>query len=212
MIELILGGFEPPKSPLLVIPNETIQEEQKLQETKHIVAENDTLEKIGVAYNVDWKRIFYKNTHIDHQDKLEIGTEIIIPTADEELAERVLHPQLVNTATTTQSATVQSVYRPTSSPALSWWGYHQCTWHVASKRPVGFWNNASEWYWQAQRDGWSTGLTPAVGAIGVQKSGNHVVYIERVDGDMVYISERNYDNRGSYREIWKPANLYRYIY
>lgn len=93
-----------------------------------------------------------------------------------------------------------------------WFEAYQCTWHVWTKRPVGLWNDASEWYWQAQRDGWATGLTPAVGAVGVQKSGNHVVYIERVDGDMVYISERNYDNRGSYREIWKPANLYRYIY
>ena len=46
----------------------------------------------------------------------------------------------------------------------------------------------------------------------MQKSGNHVVYIERVDGDQVYISERNYDRRGSYRETWMPANKYNYIY
>lgn len=104
-----------------------------------------------------------------------------------------------------------------SSPNLAtapagWYPVGQCTQYVWSKRPVGRWNNASEWYWQAQRDGWSTGTTPAVGAIGVQKSGNHVVYIEQVDGDRVYISERNYDYKGSYREKWDSASKYNYIY
>lgn len=93
-----------------------------------------------------------------------------------------------------------------------WYPVNQCTWHVWTKRPVGRWNNASEWYWQAQRDGWATGTTPRVGAIGVQKSGNHVVYIEAVDGDRVYISERNYDFKGSYREKWEAASKYNYIY
>lgn len=98
-----------------------------------------------------------------------------------------------------------------TAPA-GWFPRHQCTWYVWTKRPVGLWNDASQWLSQARRDGWATGTTPQVGAIGVQKSGNHVVYIERVDGDQVYISERNYDRRGSYRETWMPANKYNYIY
>ena len=83
---------------------------------------------------------------------------------------------------------------------------------MASRRPVGQWNNASQWFWQAQRDGWATGYTARVGAAAVTKSGNHVAYVERVDGDRIYISERNYDWNGSYRERWVPASNYKYIY
>lgn len=212
LLELLLfNGIETPKNPLIET-SDNVQEEQVKQETKHTVVKNDTLEKIGKVYSVEWKRIFYKNLNVDHQDQLEVGMELIIPTADEKLIERVLHPQLVNTATTTQNTTTRAVYTPSASPDLSWWDFHSCTWHVASKRPVGFWNNGSLWYAQAQRDGWSTGLTPAVGAIGVAKSGNHVIYTEAVDGDRIYLSERNYDNKGSYRERWASASDFRYIY
>jgi surface antigen len=98
-----------------------------------------------------------------------------------------------------------------TAPA-NWFKSNQCTGYVASKRPVGRWNNASEWYWQAQRDGWSTGEIPQSGAIGVARSGNHVVYVEQVDGNRIYLSERNYDYNGSYRERWANANEFRYIY
>lgn len=100
--------------------------------------------------------------------------------------------------------------RTTSTAPASWYPKYQCTWHVWTKRPVGNWNNASEWVWQAKRDGYETGNTPRVGAIA--QRGNHVAYVERVKADLIYISERNWDNRGSYRETWKPARNYRYIY
>lgn len=99
----------------------------------------------------------------------------------------------------------------TTAPA-GWYSPGQCTHYVWSQRPVGRWGNASQWYYQAQLDGWSTGVTPQAGAIGVQKRGNHVVLVERVDGDRIYISERNYDYRGSYRERWVSSSDYRYIY
>lgn len=54
------------------------------------------------------------------------------------------------------------------------------------------------------------GSTPVVGAIGQQ--GNHVVYVEQVEADRVYISERNYDMAGGYRERWAPITDFTYIY
>lgn len=98
-----------------------------------------------------------------------------------------------------------------SAPA-GWFHTSQCTGYVWSRRPVGRWNNASLWYTQAQRDGWAVGLTPRVGAIGTSKRGNHAIYVERVDGKRIYLSERNYDGRGSYNERWANASDFRYIY
>jgi len=119
------------------------------------------------------------------------------------LAKRVYTaPKAVNTTRT--------AVRPSKTASSGWFAWNQCTGYVASRRPVGQWNNASAWYWQAQRDGWSTGSTPRVGAIGQRN--NHVVYVERVDGNRIYISERNYDYRGSYRERWANASDFRYIY
>jgi len=87
-----------------------------------------------------------------------------------------------------------------------WFSPTQCTGHVASKRPVGQWNNASDWLWQAKRDGWSTGLTPQAGAI-AWKYG-HVALTIAVEGKMMLVSEANYDYRGSVREIWVPVSSY----
>lgn len=111
---------------------------------------------------------------------------------------------------TTKSTKTPTTAQNTATAPSGWFPRYSCTGHVASKRSVGQWNDASDWFWQAQRDGWATGSTPAVGAIGWQSG--HVVYIEAIEGDQVYISERNYDNNGSYREIWKPASQYKYIY
>ena len=114
----------------------------------------------------------------------------------------------------TQQSTVSTVTRAYSGSTASsgWYPTFQCTWHIWSKRSVGQWNDARNWVWQAQRDGWATGSTPRVGAVGVQPSINHVVYIERVDGGRVYVSDRNYDGYGGYDERWEPASLYTYIY
>jgi hypothetical protein len=57
------------------------------------------------------------------------------------------------------------------------------------------------------------GNNPVAGSAGVAKSGNHVVYIERVDGGTVYYTEMNGPagwgrvNSGS-----APASNFRYVY
>lgn len=96
------------------------------------------------------------------------------------------------------------------SPSLDWWDYHSCTWYVASRRPVGFWNNATSWLKQAKRDGWATGSTPVVGAIAWETG--HVAYVEAIDGNQILISERNLDLKGSYSERWVSASGWSFIY
>jgi len=99
--------------------------------------------------------------------------------------------------------TIRNVSKSRSgSPPLSWWGNGQCTQWVASQRSVGQWNNARDWTWQAKRDGWSTGSTPVVGAIG--QKGNHVVYVTGVNSDGTFnLSEMNYRTAGviTYRTV-----------
>jgi hypothetical protein len=100
--------------------------------------------------------------------------------------------------------------RAVKSAPAGWYPAYQCTWWVWTKRPVPGWNNASDWLWQAKRDGWTTSSKPVVGAIGWEPG--HVVYIEAVNGSTVTISECNYDGAGSCRTTTKPASRYTYIY
>lgn len=90
----------------------------------------------------------------------------------------------------------------------------QCTRYAKEKRPdiPNQLGNADKWYQYLKSQGWPVGEEPLVGAIAQTKRGMHVSYVEQVDGDMIYISERNYDYRGSYRERWVPAQSYYFIY
>lgn len=110
----------------------------------------------------------------------------------------------VVTARTTenQSKTIKNASNATNG----WYPKGQCTWLVASMRPVGNWNDASEWLWQAKRDGWATGTTAQPGAIAWKY--NHVAYVNSVDGDQMTITEANYNRRGSIRTITIPVSDY----
>lgn len=111
----------------------------------------------------------------------------------------------------TSYAKKRSTGRQNSSRAYSGY-YYQCAGWVASKRyvPAG-WGNASNWRSAAQRAGWTISGRPVAGAIGWR--GNHVVYVERVNGNgTVRISERNYDWKNSIRTITVPISKYTYLY
>lgn len=92
------------------------------------------------------------------------------------------------------------------------YGYLQCTYHAKNMRPdlPNNLGNAISWVQNAQSQGIPTGTEARVGAIGQQ--GNHVVYIRKVDGDRVYLSERNWNWNGGYRERWASARDFIYIY
>lgn len=97
------------------------------------------------------------------------------------------------------------------------YAYGYCTWHVKNLRPDigGYWGNANQWVGSAQAAGYSTGSTPAVGAIGVSYTYylGHVAYVTAVHGDgTITVSEMNYQGHGvqSYRVT--SASEFTYIY
>jgi len=90
----------------------------------------------------------------------------------------------------------------------------QCTRYIKDMRPdiPNHLGNANKWFNALKSLGWEVGYEPRVGAIGQSIYGVHVVYIHEVSGSQVYLSERNYDYQGSYRERWANASGFKYIY
>ena len=170
MIELLLGGFEPPKNPLIYEPEPiTITEPQIELTIEEKIAQN--------VFNCD-ESVYY----IRADDATCLAKPVYVPIS------RQSPPQTIKN----------------SSRATSGWHYPygQCTYFVSTQRSVGQWNNAISWTWQAKRDGWSTGTTPVVGAIG--QKGNHVVYVTGVNSDGTFnLSEMNYQGVGvvTYRTV-----------
>ena len=91
-----------------------------------------------------------------------------------------------------------------------------CTWYVKSKRnDIGsFWGNANQWVSSAQREGYETSSKPKIGAIGVNFDGyyGHVVYVENIIGDNVFISEMNYTGLGVVSTRTTHSSEFQYIY
>lgn len=90
----------------------------------------------------------------------------------------------------------------------------QCVWYIKNLRPEipNSWGNATDWLFNAQQQGWATGLEPRVGAVGW--TNGHVVLVTTVnDNGTVDITDMN----GRYVpfEIGNrtfPASKYVYIY
>lgn len=92
--------------------------------------------------------------------------------------------------------------------------YHSCTWWVKYNRPdiPNTWGDATDWYYNAQAEGYSTGTTPQAGAVGWVYG--HVVYVFSVNDDgTITIGDGNYDYNGSYRvRETSPSEFTYYIY
>jgi len=188
MIELIIFGLTPE-----VKPSPLIQTVIKTQVQTETIEEPTLEEKI--------KNNYYKCDETRQYIRADNATCLDRPQY------RASTSRSSTSSTNTSVATKNTNTAPTG-----WYPTNSCTHYVWTKRQVGLWNDGSLWYSQAKRDGWETGTTPQVGAIGVAKTGNHVVYIELVQDNKVYLSERNYDYRGSYRERWASADDFNYIY
>jgi surface antigen len=78
--------------------------------------------------------------------------------------------------------------------------------------------NAKEWIHNAKIAGIPWGKTPKVNSVGVKTSGTygHVVWVEAVSGNRIYISQYNYvinGVKGEYSEMWIDASAFDgYIY
>lgn len=201
------------------------EEEAKLAAVKqpvtHTVQSGENLTKIAESKGIAWRRLFDKNTQVADPNTLSVGVVLTVPEAEEQLAERPL-PEAAPVASqpttnsaapksTRSSGTVVRVARGSSAGNTYAPGY--CTWYAKNRRPdlLNRLGNASSWVASAAAQGFATGSAPRAGAIGQQ--GNHVVYVESVNGDgTVTVSEMNYRGLFVVSSRVAPAGSFRYIY
>lgn len=221
VLDLVSQNERPVKQEVAAPPAPAIQE--------HTIAEGESLSKIAKQYDTTWKRLFDKNTGIEHPDRVNAGDKVVIPKADEQLAERPLPvppaPEPVATApsrkapvasrSTASRAPAARTARPAprGTSAGNTYTYGYCTWYVKNRRPdlPNNLGNADTWVSRAAAQGIPTGSVPRAGAVG--QRGMHVVYVERVNADgTIFISEMNRAgwNVTSTRTV--PASYFHYIY
>lgn len=205
-------------------PMETLEKLEKESHTaptsppapkQHTVEDGETLASIATANDTTWERLFYKNTSLADPNVITPGQTFVIPTADEQLAERPLPaaPPVEAPAATTSTAPRTSGYTAMGSSVGNTYTRGYCTWYAKSRRPdlPNNLGNADTWVARAAAQGFATGSAPQVGAIGQQ--GMHVVYVESVNGDgTVTISEMNYQGWGVVSQRTVPASTFLYIY
>ncbi len=137
--------------------------------------------------------------------------------------QNIVLPDGVKPTVAAPVARVAATTSAKSGPAISYslrasagnnYSYGYCTWYVANRRYVASsLGNASQWPYNAPRAGMAVSNSPVAGSAGVTKSGNHVVYIERVDGGTVYYTEMNGPaGWGKVNSGSAPASNFRYVY
>jgi surface antigen len=74
--------------------------------------------------------------------------------------------------------------------------------------------NANQWIRDARNAGIATGSAPQVHSVAISMRGyyGHAMWVEKVSGSMIYVSQYNYDLHGHYSEMWVNASSFTYIY
>lgn len=169
-------------------------EEKKPEIVEYKVKAGDNLTKIGENNNSSWLRLWQKNTKIKDPDLIYEGQVLIIPDPKEQLENRPLPVKILTTPQRSQDVSSgKSAVAPRGSNAGNLYTYGYCTWYVKNRRPdlPNNLGNAITWTVRAAAQGIGTGLKAVPGAVG--QKGNHVVYVESVNGSMMTISEMNYE-------------------
>jgi surface antigen len=181
----------------------------------YTVAQGDTAGSLANTYQANAAQILSFN---NAQGKgLTPGVQIIIPGGVEaQAAAPAQTPTPVLASISVPSATTsypQLTHFPYSGNGYSF-GY--CTYYVASRRNIpSNWGNANQWYYNAQASGFSVGSVPVPGAVAWTGAGyyGHVAYVESVSGNMVTVSEMNYNgNWDRVTERTVPSSEFSYIY
>lgn len=212
---LNLKSIEPDQSAPLSIKKPDNKKEpvepEKPKPVIYAVVEGDNLTQIGTKYNVEWQRLWAKNTQLDNPDLIHAGDQITIPEPSEQLSRPI--PATVSLPDKTPDVAPLRSYDSSNT-----YDYGYCTWYVKNRRGASLPNslgNANTWYARAQAMGMAVGSTPKPGAAGTTTRGSlgHVVYVESVNGDgTINISEMNYQGWGvvDYRTV--SASEFLYIY
>lgn len=108
---------------------------------------------------------------------------------------------------------------PQDSTFDSWGEYNrECTsfvaWALSSRNGFNmpFYANARDWGGRASGLGYAVNGTPAIGAVAWSGSGNHVAYVQGINGGTVFIEEYNHDLHGNYSARWVPTSNFQYIH
>lgn len=193
-------------------------EPPKPEPVVYSVVEGDNLSKIGSSYNVEWSRIWAKNTQLTHPDIIHVGDQLTIPQPDEALSREI--PAAVSLPAVTPGVDSS---KPLTSPQRAYdssntYDYGYCTWYVKNRRGASIPNslgNANTWYSRAAAMGMAVGYTPRAGAVGTTTRGSlgHVVYVESVNSDgSINISEMNAPVFGQVTYRTASASEFSYIY
>ena len=162
---------------------------------KHAVTDKDSIQDIATKYKADVQEIIIFN-ELPADGKLTAGRTLIIPNGEKE--KPIPEPKPVVTPTTTSKGTVVSAGKYVAEGKVKKghsFPYGQCTWYVSSRFYVPWGGNAKAWLANAAAYGYSTGRTPAAGAIMVTNEHRvygHVTYVESVAASTITISEMNY--------------------
>ncbi len=178
----------------------------------------DTLTAIAEAHGTDYVRLFNANEQLTHPDAIDVGNQIRIPAADEQLPDRYAAvAATVRSAAPAQATGVSRQYtsKPVNSSSYYVGNGMWCTDYVHSKRPdVAVYGNAGyNWISSAQAAGKSTGSAPRAGAVAV--TNGHVAYVESVNPDGSYVvSEMGWNYKaGSYNQrTVAPGSFGGFIY
>lgn len=174
----------------------------------YTVKAGDTLIDIAVRYKADLDKIVAFN-QLDANYIIE-GQVLFIPDGIKPAPQPTTTTYLASTTTSTFSTNAsynQNNNRAGASytPTIRYGGggnrfpYGYCTWYVAQRRGGVPWSgNAGAWLANARAYGYATGYEPVPGAIMVTRESwwGHVAYVESVSGNMVTISEMNYNGWG----------------
>jgi surface antigen len=165
----------------------------------YVVKQGDTLTGLGWLFDVKIATIKYLNDITD-ADSIKPGTKLKIPPKNYEVSpsliakkEAELRAKLAAASAKT-ATTVRKIVSYATGSKYNGYPYGYCTYYVATIRQVpANWGDAKSWLSSASRSGYSTGKTPAVGAIVVTSESwwGHVAFVTAVSGSMITISEMN---------------------
>lgn len=197
-----------PKYSTINVGSARSQSTAKAPTTIPLVIRTDLQDKGGFS-NAPIKKVEEVQKQID--DK-KVAAQAVVDAQNAAEAARVAQEaQAVIEATPAPAPTTTPVQ---ASVNLYDWG--NCTFFVASKKPVpSTWGNANEWYGNAQAQGYSVGLVPQAGAIGVDFGGayGHVFIVDAVYGDgTMLIEEMNYQGLGIVDQRVMPSLGIGFIY
>lgn len=200
----ILEAFLPKEPPK--------QKPEQIKPKKYTVVKGDTLDKIAKKEKTTVQRLYDKNLHIKHPDRIAVGQKLTIPNRTEKLRKRPV-PRSASSTAVMSSPIVNA--QPRGSTDGNGYTYGYCTYYVKNRRPdiPNSWGNADTWDDYAPGSGYKVGDKPKAGAIGVTRAYMHVVYVEKVNKDgTILVSEMNYEGFNVISSRVANASEFRYIY